>query len=165
MDASNGTRRSAAVSRRARGISLIEVVVLIVIIGIAAGGVLTLFGSISRQSVVVDDKQRGLLLIESCAEVLLASRAMLSGHTKTTSASCVADDPEPICECNRLPLASFSPFTPRVTKVASSPTGTFPQLCYRSGGVGPTCVQLQIEAVGPGGSLSGTPVFLQLQSY
>jgi len=156
------------------GFTLIEIVVLIAIIGIAAGGLMNLYGAIGRQSLSVDDRQRGLLLVEACAEVLVASRQLISSTVTGTiaDASCsAAPASSPVCECHYLTPAAGSAFgalKPRVTVVhragpgVTTFTGTNAEtsLCYADAG----CVQVTVEALS-GASALFDPVFLQLQDF
>lgn len=171
------------------GFSLVEAVIIIVIVGIAAGGLLTLYAAISRQTLNVDDRQRALMLIESCAEVVWASRALLPStfidslgvvtETKGSSSAlqCATTDAlNPLCECYLLRSLSphFGALEPEITIVYRKPEGTTttwpsggnPALCYSyvSGTttVFPDCVQLTIGVRGGTGSLTNT-LFLQLQ--
>lgn len=167
------TSRSASIPT---GFSLIEIAVLIVIMGIAAAGVLTLYGAISKQTVVTDDRQRGVLLIESCAEVLISSRALLSATFTTnpwdsTSASCATNNSSAICECHALPAGDFSPYSPRVTAyrnpypASPAKVANFAARCVDSSVTGPVCVTVEIEAVITAtNEVLGAPVVVQLQA-
>lgn len=167
---------------------MLELVVLIAITGIAAAGIVTLYGAISSQRPVTDEAQRGVLMMEACAETLLASRRLLTqtysvgASSADTARSCstVADGTrtfgiDALCECHRLLPASltaedlFSPYEPRVTVIGVAPVvapAVHPSTCYRSpdGGT-PRCIQVRIEALRSGTPMNSDPVFLQLQEY
>ena len=159
-----------------KGYTLIEVIVLIVIIGIAAAGLITLYGAIARQPVVVTDRQKGVLLVEACAEKLFSSRRLLvSSDTERDSASCdqEAMKDKAICECHAsLPPGDFEPYTPIVTVTRRGATGagalSRPALCYTPPGTGaaPNCVQVEVGAqTGPSAQEIGPRVFFQLSEY
>ena len=157
-----------------KGYTLIEVIVLIVIIGIAAAGLITLYGAIARQPVVVTDRQKGVLLVEACAEKLFSSRRLLVSSDTGTVASCVSSElTRAICECHAsLPLKDFEPYTPIVTVTRRGATGagalSRPALCYTPPGTGaaPNCVQVEVGAqTGPSAQEIGPRVFFQLSEY
>lgn len=170
------TSRSASIRR---GFSLIEIAVLIVIMGIAAAGILTLYGAISKRTVVTDDLQRGVLLVESCAEVVISSRALLTATFPTntnpwssTGASCATDNSPAICECHALTAGDFTPYTPKLTAYRNPYPATpaavvdYGKRCVDSSVTGPVCVTVEIEAVNTAtNEVLGAPVVVQLQAY
>lgn len=152
---------------KSRGISLVEVVLLIILMGIAAAGLITLSSAIGRQQSTADVRQRAVQLIEACADRLLSSRRLLVstdvGSSESQNPACSASSTAPICECHALVSGSnFSPYRPLVV-VYRAPSLFDADLCYSAPIVAnsPDCVQIQIGAIS-GSQELGSRVFLQL---
>lgn len=128
-------------SRRhaARGFTLVESIVTLVILGVASVGIATLSGNIFNADAGNKDLQIGVSLMEECAEQILAVRRV-NGYAVTPS-------------CNVSTMPAFAGFSaPSVTTTpytgAACPTGG-------------SCKQVVI-AVTPNGGAAMTPITLLL---
>jgi prepilin-type N-terminal cleavage/methylation domain-containing protein len=128
-------------SRRhaARGFTLVESIITLVILSLAALGIATLSGNIFNADAGNKDLQVGVQLMQECAEQVLAVRRV-SGYATTPS-------------CNVSTMPAFSGFgAPSVTTTAY--TGA---ACPTGG----SCKQVVIS-VTPAGGASLTPITLLL---
>jgi prepilin-type N-terminal cleavage/methylation domain-containing protein len=140
---------------RSGGFTLIESIMVLVVLGIAAVGILSLQGAIFRGAAGNKDIQVSVQLMQECAEVILAKRrasgysdALLADTTLTASTA-----------CNAITLANYD--HPTVTIKDGSATG----------GGGPTTIaacpttaagSCKLVTITRGGL---TPITLMLVSY
>jgi len=72
----------------ARGYSLIELIVIIVVVGIAGAFFVTLFVQMPRSLSVDENAQTGAQLAQACSEHILAMRRGSIGYAPIASGSC-----------------------------------------------------------------------------
>lgn len=95
-----------------KGFSLIELVIVVVVVSIAAVGLLPLFGGVARSLNINEDTQTAAQLGQECSEHILAARRNpLLGYGAIDNA---------ICNALPAPLAGFTR-TVAVTDLITSP--------------------------------------------
>lgn len=141
-----------------------EAVFLIVLLGVATATMVTVFGAITSSQVDVDEKQRGVLLAEACAERVFSSRRLLETADVGLSPANCSGNPSALCDCQGL-HASYAPYTTSLQawRLGVSASMPYPSLCYEPNSAqreDPQCVQVEITV--SGGGVTFPPVFLQL---
>lgn len=136
------------------GFTLIELVITIALLGIAAATVVTVQGSLGKSlavdSAAVNDNF-ALALAEACSEKVLASRVVLVGQTGVFSNAfdCAFND------TSSQPKNRFAPFTASVAvrrlakdEAASTLVGGFANCPRDANNKGPACAEATITVSG-----------------
>ncbi len=119
---------------RGTGFSLIELVIIIVVVSIAAVGMLALFGVVGRSLAINEDTQIAAQVAQECAEHIMAVRRNpLQGYAAITTTIC---DTPPL----PAPPAGFT------RTVAVTPLATNPPCTVAAAG---TCQQVQVTVTTP----------------
>ena len=135
-----------------RGFTLVESIIVVVVLSIAAAGIISLQGNIFRGQSVNKKIQVGVQLMQECAELILATRRVgTNGYTNSS----LADSAAATSKCSGITLSGYAAPTVTITYGDSTTTGF--SGCPSS--VSNSCMQVSITQ----GSL--TPITLMLVSY